>query len=387
MSSSPFYDFDTPVDRRGTGSEKWDKYRGKDVLPLWVADMDFTSPPEIIRALRQRVEHGVFGYGAPPAELAPAIRDYLAAEYGWEVAPDGLVWLPGLASGLHLACRAAGNEGDGVIVCPPIYPPFLAAPRRAGRALISVPLRQRDGRWEHDLAALEQAVTLRSRLLMLCHPHNPVGRVYGREELTAVADFARQHDLIVCSDEIHCDLILDADKRHVPFAALGADAAQRSITLMAPSKTFNLPGLGFSFAVIPNAELRQRFRAVMAGIVPPVNIFGFVAAKAAYREGAAWRRALLDYLRQNRAAVTAAVAALPGLAMVPPQATYLAWIDARGLGLADPARFFEEAGVGLSDGKDFGAAGYVRLNFGCPRSTLEEALRRIAQAIGGRRGR
>jgi cystathionine beta-lyase len=204
--------------------------------------------------------------------------------------------------------------------------------------------------------------------------------VYERDDLERFAGLARRHDLIVCSDEIHCDLVLDADKPHLPFAALDEDAARRSITLMAPSKTFNVPGLGFSFAVVPDAGLRRHFRQAMAGIVPDVNVLGFAAALAAYREGEPWRRELIAYLRGNRDRVQAAVAAIPSLALAPAEATYLAWIDARGLGLPDPVAHFERHGLGLSDGRDFGLPGFVRLNFGCPRARLDEALARLRRA-------
>lgn len=384
MPAAEGFDFDTPIDRRGSASVKWDKYRERDVIPLWVADMDFRSPPAVLEALHARVEHGVFGYGHAPEELTEAILAHLWADYRWRVEADWLLWLPGLVTGLNLACRAAGEDGDQVLTATPIYPPFLSAPRHSRRELITVPLGQRDGRWRLDPQRLEAAITPRTRLLLLCNPHNPVGRVFEREELAALAAVCERHDLIVCADEIHAGLVLDPDKAHCPFAALGPEVARRSITLMAPSKTFNLPGLGFSFAVIPDQSLRRRFRAAMAGIVPEVNVLGYSAALAAYRQGGPWRAALLDYLRANRDLVESAVAAMPGLAASHGEATYLSWIDARGAGLEDPAGFFERAGVGLSDGRDFAAPGFVRLNFGCPRATLAAALGRMERAVASR---
>ena len=346
--------------------------------------MDFRSPPAVIAALHERVAHGVFGYTSAPDELLRVIVEHLVREHGWRVEPQWIVWLPGLVTGLNLACLLAGDTGDAVITLTPIYPPFLSAPRHAQRECIRVPLANGDAGWVIDLDRLAAAITPRTRMLMLCHPHNPVGRVYARDELTAIAQICLRHDLWICSDEIHCGLILDADKPHTPLAALSPEVAERTLTLMAPSKTYNIPGLGMSFAVVPNVAFRQRLLKAMAGFTPSVNALGFTAALAAYRDGDAWRAALLDYLRRNRDLVEQRVADLPGLAMRHVEATYLAWIDTRQTGIADPHRFFEEAGVGLSDGRDFGAPGFVRLNFGCRRALLETALERMSAALGRR---
>jgi cystathionine beta-lyase len=381
MTENPAFDFDTPIDRRNTASEKWDRYAGRDVIPLWVADMDFRSPLPVIEALQQRVEHGVFGYTAPPAELVETVLAMLQTEYGWQVAEEWLVWLPGLVCGLNVTCRAVGEAGDAVAIFTPVYPPFFSAPRNAGRELVSVPLVEGGGRWEMDLAALERAITPRTRLLLLCSPHNPVGRVWSREEQLALLEVAERHDLVICSDEIHAGLVLDGETQHIPFATLSPEAARRTITLQAPSKTYNIPGLGCSFAVIPEQGLRRSFRRAMAGIVPHVNLLGYTAALAAYRDGEPWRQALLEYLRMNRELVVRTIAGMPGLKTWPVEATYLAWIDARGLGVDDPAGFFEAAGVGLSDGAPFGAPGFARLNFGCPRLLLETALQRMKTAL------
>lgn len=374
------YDFAQGVDRRGGDSLKWNKYAGRDVLPLWVADMDFAAPPPVMAAIERRVAHACFGYGKPWPTLNETVIAYLARHYGWEIGAEWLVWLPGLVTGLNAACRAV--DGD-ALTATPIYPPFLAAPGLAGRQLVRVPLALCDGHWGWDFERLEASLTPQTRLLLLCHPHNPVGRAWQRDELQQLAEFCRHHDLTVCSDEIHCDLILDADRRHLPFAALDADTAARSITLMAPSKTYNIPGLACAFAVVPNAALRRRFCEVMRGIVPDPNVIGLAASEAAFRDCDAWREELLGVLRANRDRVAATVAACPGLASAPVEATYLAWIDARGLGVQNPARFFEEAGVGLSDGADFASPGWVRLNFGCPASTLAQALQRLQLACAG----
>lgn len=374
------FDFDTEHDRHGTGSEKWEKY-GRDVLPMWVADMDFRSPPAVIDALQRRVAHGIFGYTRPTESQLEAVIEHLLCDFGWRVRPEWIVWLPGLVTGLHLACRSMADEGDGVLTALPIYPPFRSAPVLSGRNLIEVPLARDGDTWRWDLEAAACAVTPRCRLLMLCNPHNPVGRVFSREELAAIAGFCERHDLIVCSDEIHAGLVLDDDKKHVPIASLDQAVANRTITLMAPSKTYNLPGIGCGFAVIAEPSLRARFAAAMRGIVPHVNALGYVATEAAYRHGGPWRQALIGVLRSNRDRLLGALSSLPGLQVFPVEATSLAWIDARGLGRSDPHGFFLKAGVGLSDGGDFGAPGFLRLNFGCPQSMLDRALRRVEQAV------
>jgi cystathionine beta-lyase len=381
MEQTKMYDFDTPVERRGTASLKWEKYKERDIIPLWVADMDFRSPSAVIRALKTRVDHGVFGYNIAPDELTEVVVAMLASKYAWEVQPEWLVWLPGLVSGLNVACRAVGQVGDDVMTAVPVYPPFLTAPGHFHRNLIKVALKEENNRWQFDFDHLEQSVTAKTRLFILCNPHNPIGRVYRRDELAALAAICRKHDIIICSDEIHCDLILDREKRHIPTAALDPEIAARTITLMAPSKTYNIPGLGCAFAVISEKNLRQQFKNAMAGIVPGVNALGYTGAWAAFEECSDWQAALLGYLRGNRAAVEQAVERMPYLSMAPVEATYLAWIDVRAAGLKNPATFFEKAGVGLQDGIEFDGPGFLRLNFGCPRSLLQEALRRMSAAL------
>ena len=376
------FDFDSVIDRRGTGSEKWEKYAGRDILPMWVADMDFRSPPVVVEALRRRTEHGVFGYTKASPGTVEAVVGMLARDFGWAIDPAWLVWLPGLVSGLNVTCRSVGEEGDDVLTLVPVYPPFLSAPRFSRRGLVRVPLHENANRWGIDFERLEAAVTPRTRLFMLCNPHNPVGRVFDPEELQRLAELSLRRGMIVCADEIHCGLVLDPEKRHLPFAALGPEVAERTITLMAPSKTFNLAGLGCSFAVIPSESLRRSFVQAKAGIVPMVNPYGYAAAEAAYRDGEEWRRALIDYLRGNRDTLAEALKRMPGgLSMAAVEGTYLAWIDVRNTGLDESVRFFEEAGVGLQDGREFDGPGFVRLNFGCPRAVLREALARMGRAL------
>jgi cystathionine beta-lyase len=369
--------FDEIIDRIPSSSTKWNRYPGRDILPLWVADMDFRSPPAVLAALRERIDHGIFGYTNPPDSLVEAVRDYIRTHHDWEIDPSWFVWLPGLVQGINLACRSVGREGDAVLTATPIYPPFLKAPGFSHRELIAVPLAERDGRWVLDFASLEAAITPRTRLLLLCHPHNPVGRVWNEAELGELIAIARRHDLVICSDEIHCDLVLDPTVRHVPLAKLDPEFARRTITLLAPSKTWNTAGLGCSFALIQDPALRRRFNQEMAGLVPHVNLLGYAAAEAAYRDDGQWHAALIEYLRGNRDLLREWFAGSARLKLTIPEATYLAWIDARAIDPVNPLPAFEAAGVGPSDGRDFGWPGYVRLNFGCARGLLEEALQRM----------
>ncbi|HOS97349.1 MAG TPA: PatB family C-S lyase [Deltaproteobacteria bacterium] len=378
------FDFDMPVNRRNTSSLKWDRYRGTDTLPLWVADMDFQAPPAVLATLRKRVDHGVFGYTLPSDDLMDAVLAMLRSAHAWEVRPEWVVWLPGLVTGLNVACRCVGEPGDEIMTTTPAYPPFLSAPSMAQRSLINVPHVAEASGYAFDFDRMERSATDRTRMFILCNPHNPTGRVFTRAELERLAGLCLSGGMVICSDEIHCGLVLDHDKAHLSIAALDGEVARRSITLLAPSKTYNLPGLGCSLAVIPDNDLRSRFRQVMAGIVPHVNALGFAAALAAYRDCEDWRLELIGYLRENRDLVESFVANSGGLSMHHVEATYLAWIDCRGIGHDDPAAFFEQAGVGLSSGADFGTPGFVRLNFGCRRSLLDEALSRMGSALGQR---
>jgi cystathionine beta-lyase len=373
-------EFDNVVERRGTGSTKWSKYKDPDVLPFWVADMDFRAPGFIRDALQKRLDHGIFGYSETPRELIDAAILWLAAEFDWAVAPDWLVWLPGVVTGLNLACRAVGAPGDSVMMNVPVYYPFLAAPGNGGRTPIEVPLTLDERRWVMDIPAMTAALGNRTRLFMFCNPQNPTGRIYERKELVALAKFCERHDLLICSDEIHCDLRLD-DRPHVPIATLSADIAARTITLMAPTKTYNTPGLCCAFAVIPDAALRRRFCDARAGLVPSIGILAYTAALAAYEDPSDWLSRLRAYLRDNRDALEACVAELPGVSMTHVEGTYLGWIDVRELRLDNPMRHFESHGLGLSDGAQFHGAGFVRFNFGCPRTTLNEGLARFRRAV------
>lgn len=376
------FDFHTSPQRKDTGSLKWEKYADRDILPLWVADMDFLSPPAVLEALQRRLDHGVFGYTIPYAEVVDETLSYLKRVHQVEATPEELFWVPGLVPALNVCCRAFGNKGSSVMTCTPVYPPFLSAPPNSGRKRISVPLICENGIWNFDFDAMEAAVTEETRLFILCHPHNPVGRVWSEQELRKLIDFCERHQLVLISDEIHCDLILDATVSHVPTLGLGDSAADRTIALYAPSKTYNLPGLACAFAVIPNPDLRRSVQEAARGIITEVNAFGYAGCAAAYRDGEAWRLELIKTLRENRDLVYRTVCEqMPGVTMHPMQATYLAWLDVRELQLEKPLAFFEEAGVGLSNGADFGAPGWLRLNFGCPRDRLKEGLERMVKAL------
>ncbi|MDH7500925.1 MAG: PatB family C-S lyase [candidate division NC10 bacterium] len=378
------YDFDAVRKRRGTDSLKWGKY-GEDVLPLWVADMDFPSAEPILRALHQRVEEGFFGYTQPPQELRLLIQERLARLYHWHIQEEELLFLPSLVTGLNLSYLAFTTPGDGVLVQPPVYHHFVKDPILHGRNLIDPPLVLAGGHYEIDFEAFEGSINERTRVLLLCNPHNPVGRVFTRQELARVAQICLRHGLIISSDEIHCDLLYPG-YHHLPIATLSPEIADRTITLMSFSKTHNLAGLGCAFAIIPNPELRRRWMDASTGIVPGPTIMGHVATLAALKEGGEWLEQVLLYLTANRDFLANYVQEnLPGIQMSRVEATYLAWLDCRGASIpGNPFEFFLQAAkVALMEGKEFGKGGdgFVRLNFACPRKILTEALHRMAAAL------
>lgn len=374
------YDFDAPVERAGTWSMRWDRYAGRDVIPLWVADTDFRAPPEVLRALAARVEHGVLGYTTPPPELVAVIVERLRRLYDWQVHPEWIVFLPGVVPGLHHAVRSLTRADAHVIAPKPVYHHLTRAPELAPRARTDAPLVLDRGRWVFDLDALRRARTPRTRMLFLCNPQNPGGTVFTRAELAALAEASG--DAIIVSDEIHCDLVLEPDRRHVPIASLAPEIGRRTVTLLSPNKAFNFPGAGCAWAIIEDPGLRRAFAADLQGhALPGPTVFGYAAALAAYRDGAAWLEAQLAYLRRNRDLVEREIAALPGLALAHVEATFLAWIDCSALGVPDPMQHFLARGVALSPGAQFGAPQFARLNFGTQRARLQAALRRISSAV------
>jgi cystathionine beta-lyase len=378
------FDFDRIPARRDSDSNKWRKFP-PDVLPLWVADMDFASPPAVVAALRARVEHGFFGYLTEQPELREVVAERVTKRYGWRVTPEAVMPVPGVIAGFNLAIRALTTPGDGLLVQTPVYPPILRAAGNHGLTRDGHPLtRGADGRYTVDAHTFAGAIQPRTRAFLLCNPHNPVGRLFERRELEAMAETCLRRDLWIIADEIHGDLLFDG-RQHVPMATLAPEVEQRTITLLAPSKTFNVPGLKCAAAVVPNPALRERLTAAVSDLVPKLNVLGHTAAVAAYREGDAWLEALLRYLEANRDFLVREVRArLPGVRVAAPDATYLAWLDCRETGLDDPYAFFlERARVALNDGRTFGPGGegFVRLNFGCPRALLAEAVARMAVAL------
>jgi cystathionine beta-lyase len=378
------YDFDQIIDRRSSDSIKWNLYG--DAIPLWVADMDFYSPEPVLRALTERVAHGLFGYGKEPPELRPVVVERLQRLYGWEVSPDALLFLPGIVSGFNQAARAVTYPGDGLLVQTPVYFPFFRVPQNAHLVMNEMELTLRDdGQYEVDFDLFEETIAGRTRLFLLCNPHNPVGRVFTRTELERMAEICLRHDVAICSDEIHCDLVFEGHQ-HIPIAALSPEIARQTITLLAPSKTFNIAGIHASVGIITDPELRKRFEAARAGLVPHLGVLGYTAMLSAYRDGDDWLQQVLAYMQANRDYLYDYVDEyLPGITMEKPEGTYLAWLDCRGADLPGSAHkfFLEEAGVAMNDGATFGKGGegFVRLNFACPRATLVQALDQMRQAL------
>jgi cystathionine beta-lyase len=383
-------DFDRIIDRRNSESMKWNIF-DEDVLPMWIADMDFQSPEPVIKALHRRIDHGVFGYGMPLDGLQEAIAAHLASRQNWVVQPSELEFICGVVTGFNHAIYSLTEPGDKILIQTPVYPPFLNAPGEAGRECVSNQLlRSRDGKYEIDFDDFEAKAASGVRLFILCNPHNPVGRVFTREELTRMAEICLEHDIYICSDEIHADLVF-SDYQHTPIASLSPEVSDITVTYFAPSKTFNVAGLSTSVYLAQNAEMKQRLSQSMRMLLGHPNILGLYAALAAYRDGGAWLDEVLQYLEINRNLMFDFVSdELPGINMWRPEGTYLSWLDCRGMNLdTSPQNFFlEEARVGLNNGADFGEGGegFVRLNFACPRSILEEGLSRMRGAVRLRQG-
>jgi len=379
------YNFDEIIPRRETESIKWNLY-GKEILPFWVADMDFRSPQPVIDALEARVKHGVFGYPAENLALKETIRERLSNLYQWNISLEDIVFLPGVVNGFNLVIKALTQPDQQVLMQPPVYHPFLSAPQNAGALRKDSPLQMDlNRRYQIDFDHFQQSMDANTSMFLLCNPHNPVGRVFTKNELSQMADICLKKDVFICSDEIHADIIYPG-YRHIPIASLSPEIAQNTITLMAPSKTFNIAGLGFSFAVAQNPELRKKLKQARVGIVPEVNLLGYTAALAAYQHGDEWLSQLLVYLEGNyRALVEFVEENIPEIKITPIEGTYLAWLDCRDLAIPkSPYEFFlQDAGVAFNDGKIFGPGGdgFVRFNFGCPRSVMIEGLDRMNQAL------
>jgi cystathionine beta-lyase len=387
---SPKYDFDKIVDRNGTESLKWVYPRKvlkvEDAIPLWVADMDFKAPPAVVEAIRRRAAHGIYGYPLVPPSFWQAAIDWLKRRHGWEIRKEWMAKTPGIVPALNYCVRAFTKPGDGVIIQTPVYHPFYFAVENNGRRVVRNPLRFDGRRYTMDLDDLRTKIDAPGRMLILCSPHNPVGRVWTREELEALGRIAVERDLLVISDEIHHDLVYRG--RHHILASLSPELAQQTITCIAPSKTFNIPGLSTAAVVSSNPDLLKRFKdeTERAGFELG-QVFGIVGFEAAYAHGEDWLDELLPYLEANVDFLEKFLEKrVPGVRLVRPEGTYLALLDCRGLGL-EPATlndfFLKKARVYFSDGTTFGREleGFVRINFGCPRAMLKEALERIELAV------
>ena len=377
--------FDEVIDRSNSDSVKW-RIFDADVLPMWVADMDFKAPEVVIAALQARSQHGVFGYAMEEPALKETICAHLKSSYAWQVSPEDILFSPGVVVGFNQAIQALNHPGKNLLIQTPVYPPFFNAAGNARINIVQAPLiQQPGGRYGIDMPGFDVALRQEVGVFLLCNPHNPVGRVFRQDELEHLAQACLSAGVPIVSDEIHCNLIY-SDARHIPIASLDHEIAQQSITLMAPSKTFNVPGLGFSFVVIQNPDLRKQYKAAANGLVSHVNLMGMVAAQAAYSQGWPWLAALMNYLEGNRNFLVEKInQEFPGMSVSSPEGTYLAWLDCRETPFGEaPCKFFlENARVGLNDGRDFGeqGKGFVRLNFGCPRSMLAEGLERMKQAL------
>ncbi len=377
--------FDRVIDRRGTDSLKWGMY-GRETLPLWVADMDFPAPPAVLTALQERLNHPVFGYATHEPELLEMICAWVARRHGWQIMPEQVLLMPGVVTGINWVARSFGEKESGLIIQTPVYPPFFQTAINAQLKLSEAPLVETSAGYQIDFDDFEQRIRAeRPRVLILCNPHNPVGRVFTREELERLGEICLRHHVLICSDEIHCDLVYSG-YRHLPIASLSSELADHTITLMAASKTFNIPGLHFSFAIVSNANLRESMKSTGAGLIGHPELFANAAARAAFTCCDDWLEELRIYLEGNRDFLLDYLGKnIPDIRCTSPEGTYLAWLDCRALDVkADAAAFFlEQAGVALNDGKSFGenGAGFARLNFGCPRATLSEALERMRQAL------
>jgi cystathionine beta-lyase len=378
-------DFNEFIDRRGTDSIKWN-YFSSDVLPLWVADTDFRSPPQVMDALTARINHGIFGYGSIQKKSKLAIQSWLSSRHNWKVSPDDIVLLPGVVFGFNLAARVLCHPGDSYLIQTPAYHPFFDVSRNNHLELSIAPLSASpSGFFEIDWGSFTAAILPSTRLFILCNPHNPTGRVFSLHELQQIAEICLDHKLLICADEIHSDLVYPGF-RHIPIASLSEEIAQSTITLISASKTFNLAGLQSSAAVITNPQLRSIFKKGLEAVEVSVNLLGECAMTAAYQHGADWLDDLLTYLTKNRQILLDYVSKqLPGISISPPQGTFLGWLDCSGTGLDNPAEFFlAKAKVALNSGTWFGDryTRFTRINFACPTQTLLQALESIKLSLG-----
>ncbi len=370
-----------PIDRRGTSAEKWERYAGRDVLPFWVADMDLPIAPFVIDAVRERLQHPILGYTATPPTAVEAFVAWLARRYDWIVREEWLVWVTGVVPAFNLAAKVLARPTANLVMLSPAYPPFFDVAMRAGlRREVSPLVLGGDGRWAMDFDDLAARISRQTAMVLFCNPHNPTGRVYERDELDRLAELVVANDTTLVSDEIHCPIVLDAHRRHIPIASLHDDIAKRSISLFAPTKAYNFPGLGGAVAVIPDDHLRTRFAATVKGMASNVSPLAYAALTAAFND-TTWLDDQNAFLATNGAHLEHAVEDLGIVSTAHVEGTYLAWLDVTALGLPDPAAHFEANGLALSNGEDFGASGFLRFNFGCPASLLEQGIERLRAAV------
>jgi aminotransferase/cystathionine beta-lyase len=375
------FNFDALVNRSNTDSIRWDRYASDDVIPLWVADMDFQSPPCVMDALAARVQQGVFGYTHAPDSIRSAIAGYMAEHYDWEVDPDWIVILPSVVSGLYTAVRQLTTPIEHVLVPQPVYHHLRLACSEAPRPYTEIPLALENDRWVLPWQTLDSFCQANTKLALLCNPQNPGGTVYTKSELLQFAAFCEAHDLLICSDEIHAGLVLDEQNRHVPIASLNQRISMRTVTLMSLNKVFNFPGIGLAWAVAENPRLRAAMQTDLHRTIAEPGLLAYSATMAALRDGEEWRQSLLQYLRGNRDYVAKRIDAMPLLKVARVEASYLAWIDCSALGCADPHALFLASGLALSPGAQFNAPQFVRLNFATQRALLEKAMDRMALAL------
>ncbi len=385
------YDFDSVIDRRGSNSIKWDFMEkllcAQDVLPMWIADMDFKSPAPVIDALRKVVDRGIFGYSGVPQSYYDAFIGWMKNHHNWDIQKEWIVFSPGVVPALYMLVKAFSEPGDQVLVQTPVYHPFFHAIKNTGRQILDNPLRLQNDHYVMDLEDLEKKINQHTKMIIICNPHNPISRVWGAQELKALGELCLKNKIVVVSDEIHQDIVYSGYK-HVPFAAISQDFADNSVVCTAASKTFNLPGLQTSNIIIPNPQLRERFVGITksSGFMAP-NMFGIAATEAAYRHGYPWLKQLIEYLEGNILLVQDYISRnIPGLKLIQPQGTYLLWLDFRGCGIPQDklANFVrDEAKVGLEAGTIFGSKeiGFERMNIACPRQTLLEGLSRLEKAV------
>ena len=375
------FNFDAPVNRSNTDSIRWDRYASDDVIPLWVADMDFQSPPCVMDALAARVQQGVFGYTHAPDSMRSAIAGYIAEHYDWEVDPDWIVILPSVVSGLYTAVRQLTTPIEHILVPQPVYHHLRLACSEAPRPYTEIPLALENDRWVLPWQTLDSFCQANTKLALLCNPQNPGGTVYTKSELLQFAAFCEAHDLLICSDEIHAGLVLDEQNRHVQIASLNQRISMRTVTLMSLNKVFNFPGIGLAWAVAENPRLRAAMQTDLHRTIAEPGLMAYSATMAALRDGEEWRQSLLQYLRGNRDYVAKRIDAMPLLKVARVEASYLAWIDCSALGCADPHALFLASGLALSPGTQFNAPQFVRLNFATQCALLEKAIDRMAFAL------